>query len=150
MHTVFGCDENCKEHLGVALPFNIRLSNADVFRLGNSFSSISMFLPLQSPTKPFSECLASVLRSTMWAKRLPEAFVGGKFFFLFFPFGISCGFILTCGDVVAGCLLASQALFPLWLTRNIFDFMCSKVKCSISNVRGNDKPLHYNKGCAFR
>ena len=41
--------------------------------------------------------------------------------------------------------MVSQLLLPTRLATRLFNWFCSKVKCSISNVRGVDKDLHYNK-----
>ncbi len=106
--------------LAVAVPVNLRLSTADLNELHNRFGSISLFLPLaDAKAESFVKTSKRVSKVMQRAKRYPEAFVG------------------------AGVLMLSHTFLPQNLQRRLFDWFCTKIKCSISNVKGTEEALHY-------
>jgi hypothetical protein len=113
----FTDEEDCG--LAIAVPVNIRLSNLHVLELKNIFGSMSLFLPMGKRGDSFQKTLQNVAKETRIAKMLPEAFVG---FFL---------------------LMLTNMLLPVSWARNLFDFLASKISASISNVKGQEKQIHF-------
>lgn len=107
-----------RPHLAVAVPVNIRLSNADTLLLRNVFGSISFFLPVHSDGT-FQDALARVTSITQFTKKLPEAYVG------------------------YGLMALATSFLPRSMARKLVDFFASKIMCSVSNVVGTRR-LHFN------
>lgn len=111
-------------HISVAVPANIRLSNANVFHLQNQFGSLSMYIPVNARGS-FRDSLTKISSVSYWAKLFPEPWVG---------------FIM---------LMGLQWVLPLRLYQMLFDFLASNVKMSVSNVKGPPLPVHYfGKTCS--
>jgi diacylglycerol O-acyltransferase len=106
--------------LPIAVPMNLRLPGESPLELQNRFGSLTMFLPLADPeAQSFVATMKRVASVTRGAKRWPEAFVG------------------------AGLLLSTGRILPVSWQRWLFDWLCSKIKCAISNVTGVPAGLRY-------